>query len=117
MTWHRISAARLDGLFRKRRLELELDDELRAHVELATEENVRSGMSREDARYAALRSFGGVDQTKEIYRDQRGLTMMEALAQDLRYGLRQLGRSPGYTAVAARTSALPINYVFSWSSG
>src|SRR6266851_5271942 len=64
---------RLAALFRRRRLEDDLDEELRSHLEMAVERNLGKGMSAEDARREALRSFGGVEQTKESYRDQRGL--------------------------------------------
>src|SRR5256885_8671322 len=64
---------RMAALFRRRRLEDDLDEELRSHLEMAVELNLRKGMSAEDARREALRSFGGVEQTKELYRDQRGL--------------------------------------------
>jgi len=65
-------ATRFAALFRKRKLEQELNDEVRAHLEMLMEENTRHGMPPTEARYAALRCFGGVEQTKEDYRDQRG---------------------------------------------
>src|SRR5438094_1860642 len=98
MSWLRVLAARVRGLFFKRHLESELDEELRAHMEMATEENLRKGMSPEEARYAARRAFGGVEQTKEVYRVRRGLPVIETVLSDMSYGLRMLRRNPGFTA-------------------
>src|SRR3989454_11236271 len=112
---HRIAA-----LFRRRRLEKDLDDELRSHLEMAIELNARKGMSPADARREALRSFGGLEQTKEIYRDQRGLPMIETTLQDLRFGLRMLRRSAGFSLLAILCLTLGIGAnaaVFSWIEG
>ena len=79
--------ARLMALFRRERLERELDEELCSHLEMQIEENQRQGMSPEEARYAALRSFGGMEQAKEDYREQRGLPVIETGARHWCYRL------------------------------
>ena len=100
--------ARLVGLFRSRRLDAELDAEVSMHLELATQDYMRRGMSASDARAAAIRNFGGVIQMKEQYREQRGLPFIETFLQDARYGVRALLRTKGFTAAALLTLALGI---------
>jgi len=100
MSWLRVLASRIRGLFSKRRLERELDEELRANIEMATEENLRRGISAEEARYAARREFGGVEQTKEIYREHGGLIFIETLFQDIRYASRMMRHNRAFTEVA-----------------
>ena len=108
MTRLRIFLFRLWALVRSRQMDREIDDEITSHLAEATEEYVRQGLSPEAARRAALRSFGGVPQTREVYRQVRSFTLLEELSRDLRYAFRTLRRSPTFTATAAATLALAI---------
>jgi predicted permease len=108
MDWTRILLARCSALVGKRKLDADLDEELRAHIDLAIEENRKHGMSEQDARTRALQMFGGVTQTREAYRSQQGFPLAETLVRDLRYALRQLLRFPIFAATAILTLALGI---------
>ena len=97
MTWLRILAARARGLISGRRMDRELTQEIESHLAEATEEHVRRGLPRSEARLTALRQFGGVTQVEEVYREHRTFRPLEDLGRDLRYGLRALWRSRGFS--------------------
>ena len=99
---------RLLDVVRRRPRELRLDDEVQSHLDFLTDEFVAKGLPRTEARLAAQKAFGGVDQMKERYRDQRGLPIVEVLAQDLRFAARLMRKTPAFSITAAGSLALSI---------
>src|SRR5438876_4897951 len=108
MRWFYNLPLRFRSLFLKSSVEQELAEELRFHLGKLTEEYVAKGMTPEEARYAALRELGGMEQIREECRDMRRVNHIENFIRDFRYALRMLARSPGFTAVAVIMIALSI---------
>ncbi|HET9358338.1 MAG TPA: ABC transporter permease, partial [Vicinamibacterales bacterium] len=107
----RVGIGRVLTLFRRGRFDAELDDEIRAHLELLARSHERRGMAPGEARLAARRDFGGVEQMKEIYRDRRGLPWMDDARRDVQHVLRALRRAPVFTAAAVLTLAVGLTAV------
>ena len=108
IAWINEAAARLRGLFRRKVSDADFDAELRAHFELLVDNYRARGMSESEARRQAHIRMGGMEQIREAHRQQRGVPFLETLAMDVRYGARQLLRTPGFTVVAVLTIALGI---------
>ena len=116
----RTAAWRLFGVFRKTRRELEMAEEMQHHLDSLTERKVAAGMSLTEARAAARQEFGGVEQLKELAREQRVWMWPDQLRQDVRFGFRMLRRNPGFSFLAILCLTLGIGTnaaVFSWIEG
>jgi putative ABC transport system permease protein len=104
----RLAAGRLLALVRRRRLDGELEGEIRGHLEMAEFHAIAAGLSPEEARREARRGFGGIEQMKEDHRDQRSVRWLANLLRDVRYGMASLARDPGFAAITSGLLALGI---------
>src|SRR6202035_5513762 len=100
--------ARLLGFFRKEQRDAEMAEEIRQHAELLVARNIANGMPPNEARTAALREFGGIEQIREIAREQRVLIWLDEFFRDIRFGIRMLWRSPGFSILAILCLTLGI---------
>src|SRR6516164_10022722 len=120
MRWYYKVPLRLRSLFRNDKAEQDLGEELQFHLQNQIDEYVAQGMNPQEARHAAFRSLGGVEQVKEECREARKMNLIENFARDLRLGLRMLRRNPGFTVLAILCLTLAIGAnaaVFSWVEG
>jgi hypothetical protein len=118
--WFYRMPLRLRSFFHPSQVDQEMKKELREHLEQQIRENVARGMSPEEARYSAMRTFGGITQIEQQCREARGGSLLEDFVRDLRYGFRQLYRSPGFSALTILCLTLGIGAnaaVPSWVEG
>lgn len=99
---------RFKGVFLKDASERDLADELQSHLQMHVDDNIRAGMSPQEARRVAVMKLGGLDQAKEAYRDRATIPFLESMVQDLRFTLRQLRKNPAFTVTATAMVALGI---------
>ena len=120
MRWHYKVSHRLRSLFHREKAELDLSEELQFHLQNQIDEYIAGGMDAQEARHAAFRSLGGVEQVKEECREARNMNVIENFARDMRLGVRMLRRNPGFTVLTILCLTLGIGAnaaVFSWVEG